>query len=190
MNRGVAMQQLKFLSVMLVALLSVSCASINKQMNDAADITVETKLDPKANMDGYKSYKWLAVGAMLRDPENQWQPPGFAAGDYIKMKIDKELKAKEFVLNQKGEADLGVVFTLGVNMDAHKLKVNPETDQEEMLKVAQGALVVAMIDMRTGFVVWVGKATGENKIKETGVDDERTRKRLQYVITTMLEDIK
>ena len=102
------------------------------------------------------------------------------------------MKGKGYTAKGEG-ADLGVAYFLGFDMDAQKFKMNPDTNLKEMKEVSKAALVVVLVDMRTGFIVWMGEAsrssdktvTGRNKVD----DNETIRKRLNYAITKMFDDL-
>ncbi len=178
------------LMVAVFALLLSGCASTGDNV-DTSDIEVTAKTDAKANMSGYKSYSWVAVGAALNDPEGKWQPPGFAAGDVIKHLIDTEMMAKGYALKAR-DADLGAAFFLGLDMKSRNLKLGPDADKKDLEGVPAGALVVVLVDMRSGVVVWMGQASGKaqkNAEGENIVDDKRTLKRLKYVVTKMFDAI-
>lgn len=187
------MKKLIPLVIAVWALLAAGCESMDMMGGDADtdDIKVTAQTDDKANLSGYKTYSWIAVGAVLNDPEGKWQPPGFKAGDEIKNLIDDQMKNKGYTA-KGNDADLGVAFFLGIDMDSRKFKMNPETKMKEMQDVAKAALVVVLVDMRTGFIVWMGEAsrsatktvTGRNK-----VDDEKTRKRINYAISEMFKQM-
>jgi hypothetical protein len=178
----------------VLAILVSGCESMGIGPSDPAleGIEVSSKTDEKANMSGFKSYSWIAVGAVLNDPEGKWQPPGFKAGEEIKNLIDDQMKDKGYTLKGDG-ADLGAAFFLGLDMAARKFKVNPETNMKEMQDVAKAALVVVLVDMRSGFIVWMGEASrsatktaeGENVVD----DNETIRKRLDYVVSEMFKDL-
>ena len=177
-----------------LALLIAGCSGNGVMGGDSisSDIKVSSRVDDKANLSGYKTYSWIAVGAVLNDPDGKWQPPGFKAGEEIKNLIDDQMKDKGYTA--KGDsADLGVAYFLGIDMAAREFKMNDETKQKEMQEVSKAALVVVLVDMRTGFVVWMGEAsratektvTGRNKVD----DNETLRKRINYAISEMFNQM-
>ncbi len=70
-------------------------------------------------------------------------------------------------------------------MEALKLKQNPETKLTSLGNVPQVGLVVVLIDSETGFVTWVGIATGEIK----NLDSETVKKRLEYAVNAMFNEL-
>ncbi len=182
------------LAFVALALFVSGCAEMGVVGGDSvtSDVEVTVQTDDKVNLSGYKTYSWIAVGAVLNDPDGKWQPPGFKAGEVIKNLIDDEMKNKGYTAKDNG-ADLGVAFFIGIDMKARKFKMNPETSMKEMQDVAKAALVVVLVDMRTGFIVWMGEASRSAETTVTGrnkVDDNETiRKRLNYAVTEMFKEM-
>ena len=172
----------KHYSVMFAAflLLLTGCASVT------SDIKVDTAMDPKAKLSGYKTYAWLGAMKMLNDPKHLWETPKIDVAGDIKYLIDRNMRKHGIMLSKPEDADLGVTFFVGVDMQAMKLKTDPETRKQLLQNVPGGALVVALIDAETGYVVWVGKATAE--IQENA-SPELVRERLDYAITEMFKKL-
>jgi hypothetical protein len=120
------------------------------------DIRVEAEADPKTNFGGYKTYAWLGAAAILNDPDphGQWEPPEFDADAEIKYLIDRELR-KRGMMPSYTDPDLLVAFAAGIDMEALKLKVDPETKIDVPEKVPSGGLVVLFVDGQSGSVNWV-----------------------------------
>ena len=161
-------------------LLLSGCASTTK------DIVVDSAKDPKVNLSGYKSYAWLGAAKFLNDPSGNWEPPQFDLAGDIKYLVDREMKKRGIVLVEPAEADLAVAFFVGVDMDAQKLKKDPDTKVEMLKNIPKGALVVALVDVSTGFVVWIGKATAEI---QQGASTELAQERLDYAISKMFKEM-
>ncbi len=165
-------------AVLAVTLILMSgCASIT------SDIKVDAKTAATADLNGYKTYAWLGKGALLRDPDRQWQPPTMNIAGDVKYLIDRELR-KRGIFSSVSKPELAVVFFMGVDMKAMKLKMDPQTKKEMMENVPKAALVIAFVDTKTKFVVWMGKATAE--IQENS-SDEVVRERLDYAVTEMMK---
>lgn len=166
----------------LIAMIFVAgCSSVPTK-----DITIVTQADPKINFDGYTSYTWAGSLSILRDPTGQWEPPAYDADAEIKYLIDRELR-KKGLMESSTNPDLIAAFAVGVDTEALKLKVDPETDMEVAEEVPAGGLLVVLIDADTGFVAWAGVATAELMEKP---DTETAKARLDYVVTKMLKDLK
>jgi len=170
---------LTFFGVLVFSLLT-ACSTVSTQ-----DIKVEAESDPKANLAAYHSYVWLGALGVLNDPEEKWQPTDVDLAGDIKYLIDRELR-KHKIFGAKEKADLGVAYFLGVDMDAMQLKNDPETQVDVLENVPKGALVVTLVDMKTGYVVWLGSAKA-NIIKQFKA--EVARERLDYSISTMFKNL-
>lgn len=174
----------KLLNLPLLLMLSLvlvfsGCASV-----PTSDIKVEAEADPKANFKGYKSYGWLGAGAVLNDPQGQWKPPSFDAAAEVRFLVDRELRARG--LSESANPDMMVAFAAGVDMAALKLKSDPKTKIEALENVPQGALVLALVDSASGFVIWVGTATAD---VQTAADEKTAKARLDYAVTHLVTQI-
>jgi hypothetical protein len=149
------------------------------------DITFNSQADPKANLSGYQTFTWLGSASIVNDAEGQWEPPGFDADAEIKHLIDRELR-KRGMSENKNEPDLLVVFAAGVDMEALELKEDPETEMDMLVTVPQGGLLIGFLDSETGFVVWLGVATGE---VQDDVDEQTVKARLDYAVTRLFSEI-
>lgn len=165
-----------FIATLLVALLS-GCASITN------DIKADAEADPTIKFSGYKSYAWIGDVGVLHDPEGKWQPPKMNVADNIKTLVDRELQKRGYY-NYAENPDLAVVFFMGVDMENMKLKSDPNTKQDILKNVPSAGLVVALVDVKTEYVVWVGKASGE---LQKNPSDETIRTRLDYAVTEMFK---
>jgi hypothetical protein len=149
------------------------------------DIKVDAQADPKAKFSGYKTYTWLGTAAILNDPDGKWEPRGFDADAEIKFLVDRELRKRGMSENLTNP-DLAVGFALGVDMDALGLKVDPKTKMDVLQNVPQAALLLALVDVESGFVIYVGAATAE--IQEN-VDEKTAKARLDYAVTQLIQKI-
>lgn len=174
------MKKLYTSGLVIVLLLMTGCASVTK------DIIIDTETSPLAEFDSYKTYAWMGKMAVLRDPDKKWQPPNMNISGDIKYLVDRELRRKG-VYNALTKPDLGVVFFVGVDMEAMKLKVDPETNADILKNVPKAALVVALIDTKTEYVVWMGKAIAE---VQNNKDVEIVRIRLDYAVRGMFKAFK
>ena len=186
----------KSLLAACIVLLS-GCAACNKDkqetelithvvVNNMQDIQVDAKTNPKTNLSGYKTYAWLGAAKALNDPSKKWQPPKMDITGDIKYLIDRELR-KHNINSTTVEPDLAVAFVIGVDMDALELKDDPATQGDILENIPQGALVVALIDIETGYAVWVGVAKA-NIIE--GASAELVRERLDYAVSNMFDLLK
>ncbi len=174
------MNKLYISGLAMLLLVMAGCASVTK------DIVIETEASPLAKFDSYKTYAWLGEMSLLRDPEEKWQPPKMNISGDIKYLVDRELRKKD-VYNELTAPDLGVVFFVGVDMEAMKLKVDKETNADIIKNVPKAALVVALIDTKTEYVVWMGKATAD---VQNSKDVDVVRQRLDYAVREMFKSFK
>ena len=122
---------------------------------------------------------------ILNDPEGKWEPPGVDVDAEIRFLVDRELRKRGMNENSMNP-DLYVAYVLGVDMDALKLKENPDTKISTLKNVPGGALLMVLIDAQSTNAVWAGLATAEI---QQGLDKETRKKRLDYVITNMLKEL-
>lgn len=149
------------------------------------DIKVEAEADPKVKFSGYKSYAWLGSVGILSDPEGKWKQPEFDVDTQIRFLIDRELRMRG--LSETGsKPDMLVAYAMGVDMDALKIKENPETKQKMLKNAPKGALLVILVDPKTEYVMWLGSASAD---VQKNPDTETIKKRLDYAVTQMMKTI-
>jgi PBP1b-binding outer membrane lipoprotein LpoB len=167
---------LVFLSAML--LLLSGCASVT------SDIRVGAEPAPGATIaNNYKTYDWLGSFSLLNDPNNTWQPPDVNIAGDIKFLIDRELR-KKGIQRAIDTPDLTVTFLVGVDMENQILKLDPDTKIELKKKIPKAALVVALMEVDSGDIVWLGVADAEI---QKGVTAEVMRQRLDYAVREMFK---
>jgi len=167
------------LTVLVMVGFIAGCASVPKD-----DIKVATEADPKVNFGGYKTYAWLGSIGIVNDPQGHWEPPKFDADAEIVFLINETLR-KRGMSEVNNNPDMLIAYFVGVDMDATKVKQNPETKITSLENVPKTALVVTLIDPQTEFVTWAAVATGEIK----NLDSETAKKRLAYVVNTMFKGL-
>jgi len=165
---------------LFIAVLLVGCASAPTK-----DIAVRAVADPKVDFSGYKSYVWLGAASIVNDPLGQWEAPDFDADAEIKYLIDRELRKRDMTQNSL-DPDLIVAFAAGIDMDALGLKVNPETKMKTLENVPQGGLLIALVDSKTGFVIWTGQAKAELMDQP---DTDTVKARLDHAVTQLFRKI-
>ena len=159
-------------SIMMLA----ACAT-----TPTGDISVDAEADPKARFSGFKTYAWLASAQIVYDPEGQWEPKNVDIDAEVQAIIDSELK-KRGMTGVSTSPDMLVAYAAGVDMTTLGLKENPETGEKLLENIPGAALVVALIDADTGYVIWIGEAVGE--VQEQ-VDQATVRARIEYAIREM-----
>ncbi|MDO8845107.1 DUF4136 domain-containing protein [Methylicorpusculum sp.] len=173
------MKKISLFAMFAFLLLLSGCTSVTSGIN------VSAEADETVKFSGYKSYAWIGDVAVLDDPENKWQPPKMNVAEDIKFLIDRELR-KRGLVNHAENPDLAVIFFMGVDMEAMKLKTDPKTKKDILKKVPGASLMVALIDAKTEYAIWVGEASSdltENPSEET------LRKRLDYAVTEMFKKL-
>ena len=160
----------------LTIILSACASKLTK------DIEVETASDPKVNLKAYTKYAWLGSAALLNDPEGKWQPAKFDISSDIKFLIDRELRNNGLSEVADQDAEVAISFFTGVDMEAKGLKADPKTQVEIPANVPKAALIVVALDIQTGFVIWMGVATGDI-IEDASI--ETTKARIDYAVTKM-----
>jgi len=163
-----------------IMLLVAGCAS-----SVTKDIMVDADIDPKANMKGYSTYTWLGSAAIVYDPEGKWEPPQFDADAEIKFLIDRELRARGMT-ESAANPDLIIAYAAGIDMASMEIKIDPESNLETLIDVPMGALVVALIDGKTGLAIWGGVATAEI---QQNPEQDVIKKRLDYAVSSMFKQL-
>ena len=171
------MKKIYPLALLFLAMLISACTSPLTK-----DIEVEAASDPKVNLSAFSKYAWIGSAAVLNDPEGKWQPAEFDISSDIKFLIDRELRSKDLIEVGDEDAEIAMSFFTGVDMEAQGLKVDPKTNVEIPSNVPKAALIVVALDVKTGFVVWIGVATGNINENATVAT---TKVRLDYAITKM-----
>jgi len=145
------------------------------------DIQVDAEADAKASFSGFKTYAWLASAQIVNDPEGQWEPRNVDIDAEVQSIIDSELQ-KRGMTEVSTNPDMMVAYAAGVDMTTLGLKENPETKEKLLENIPQAALVVALIDADTGYVIWIAEAVGE--VQEQA-DEATVRARIDYAIKEM-----
>jgi len=166
----------KLLALCLLPFLILGCAN-----SLTSDISIETEANPKVDFKGYKTYSWIGTAAIVNDPEGRWAPPAFDADAEITFLINRELHARGMVETQV-DPDMLVFYGAGIDMQSMEIKIDPNTDLEQMVNVPKGALTVLLIDAASELAIWGGAAIAEVK---QDPDLEVIRKRLAYAIEKM-----
>ncbi|NNJ95068.1 MAG: DUF4136 domain-containing protein [Halobacteria archaeon] len=170
------MRQLLHLFAFVFIMMLTACTTAPTK-----DITVDAEADPKASFSGFKTYAWLASAQIVFDPEGQWEPRNVDIDAEVQLMINNELR-KRGITEVRGNPDMLVAYAAGVDMTALGLKQDPETKEKLLANIPKAALVVALIDADTGYVVWIAEAAGQ--VQEQP-DAATVRARLEYAIGEM-----
>jgi len=168
---------MKHLFLLLSALLITACVTLTN------DIEVETHASPDVDFSAYKSYAWVGSAQIVFDPIGQWEQPTLDTDEEVKFNINKELRNKG-LFEVTSDPDLLVAFAAGVDMTYLELKEDPDSKKKVLTNVPKAALVVALIDARTGYTVWLGYAEGKVQKQQT---IENIRKRIEYAVNRIFK---
>lgn len=163
----------------ILLILLGGCASVTR------DIRVNGAADKSINFAAYNSYTWLGDQASLHDPFGKWQPPKMDVAGEIRFLIDREMQKRGYQ-NYARDADLAVIFFIGVDMEAMQLKTDPSSGQDILNNVPAAGLTVALIDTKTDYVVWTGRAMGD---LQESPSNEVVRERLGFAISEMFKQM-
>ena len=168
-------QTLRLLTLSMIVLLT-ACSTV-----PTSDISVDAESDPRASFSGFKTYAWLASAQVLFDPEGQWEPRNVDIDAEVESIINSELQ-KRGITEVNTDPDMMVAYAAGVDMTTLGLKENPETGEKLLENIPGAALVVALIDAESGYVIWIGEAVGE---VQQQADEATVRARIEYAIREM-----
>ena len=169
-------KHLPFFAIALIFLSGCMSASVK-------DIKISSEAAPKANFNGYSTYAWLGSAMVLNDPAGQWEPNGFDADAEIKYLIDRELRNRG-MSEDSNAPDLLAVFAAGVDMESLELKTDPKTKTDIMKEIPQGGLLIAFLDSDTGFIIWIGVASGDI---QTETSEKLVKQRLDYAVKKLIK---
>jgi len=117
------------------------------------------------------------------DPIGQWEQPTLDTDEEVKFNINRELRSRG-LFEVTSDPDLLVAFAAGVDMTTLELKEDPNAKKPILTNVPKAALIVALIDARTGYTVWLGYAEGRVQ-KQQSI--ENIQKRIDYAVRTMFK---
>lgn len=166
---------LRLISLAFVMMLAACTTAPTK------DISVDAEADPKARLSGFKTYAWLAAAEIVFDPEGQWEPRNVDIDAEVQLMISNELH-KRGIAEVSSNPDMLVAYAAGIDMTTLGLKQNPETRETLLANIPSAALVVALVDADTGYVIWVAEAVGE---VQQQADEATVRARIDYAISEM-----
>ena len=148
------------------------------------DIETVTYYDPDHDFTQYRTYAWAGTAQVLFDPIGQWEKPTLDTDEELRFAINEQLHARNMVqVNHK--PDLLVTFAAGVDMTHLELKQDPAGELETPVNIPKAALIIALIDGHTGYLVWMGQAEG-NARQQNSI--EYIRQRIDYAVTELFSD--
>jgi len=84
------------------------------------------------------------------------------------------------------DPDLLVAFAAGIDTTALELKEKPGSETKVLQNTPKAALVIALIDADTGYLVWMGYAVGDAQEQQT---IENIRIRIDYAVREILKPL-
>jgi hypothetical protein len=175
-NQEITVKQILRLLALSLSVFLIACTTAPTK-----DIQVDAETDPKAGFSGFKTYAWLASAQIVFDPEGQWEPRNVDIDAEVQFIINSELR-KRGKTEVSTNPDMLVAYAAGVDMTTLGLKENPETGEKLLENIPGAALIVALIDADTGYVIWLGEAVGE---VQQQTDEATVRARIEYAIKEM-----
>jgi len=169
-----------FSGILPGVLLIISCATLTQ------DIIVKTNASPDVDFNSYKSYAWAGSAKIVFDPIGQWEQPTLDTDEEVKFNIDKQMREKG-LFEVEENPDLLVAFAAGIDMTFLELKEDPDSNKQVITNVPKAALVIALVDTRTGYTVWLGFAEGEVQ-KQQSI--ENIRARIEYAVKEIFRSFK
>ena len=166
---------LSFSTIVSILIIS-SCATLTD------DIEINTQSDENVNYSNYKTYAWAGSEKIVYDPIGQWEQPTLDTDEEVKYIVNRELR-KHGMHQVETNPDLFVAYAAGVDTSVLELREDPNHDKEVLTNVPKAALVIALIDAKTGYTVWLGYAVGDVQQQRT-IDD--IRERIDYAVSEIL----
>jgi len=165
--------------LLLIAMSLGACTTLT------SDIKTETQVAADADFSVYRTYAWAGSAKVVFDPVGQWEQPTLDTDEEVRFLINRELRARNFV-QVDTEPDLLVAFAAGIDTTALDLKDDPNSNDPVLTTVPKAALVVAMVDVKTGYIIWLGYATGD--VQEQ-LSIEQIRARIDYAVSEIFKPL-
>ena len=160
------------LTTFIAIAITSSCATLT------SDIEVESHTNPDINYDNYKTYAWAGSAQIVFDPVGQWEQPTLDMDEEVRFVINRELRNYGIYQVEK-DPDLLVAFAAGIDTTVLELKEDPNSDKKILTNAPKAALLTALIDANTGYVVWLGFAVGDVQEQQSV---ENIRARIDYAV--------
>lgn len=160
------------IAAFIVISITSSCATLTE------DIEVESHANPDINYDIYRTYAWAGSAQIIYDPIGQWEQPTLDMDEEVRFVVNRELR-NYGIYQVEHNPDLLVAFAAGIDTTALELKEDPNSDKKILTNVPKAALVIALIDTNTRYVVWLGYAVGDVQQQQSV---ENIRARIDYAV--------
>lgn len=167
------------ITAVVITLMITSCATIT------SDIEVQTHFHADTDFNAYKTYAWAGSAQIVFDPIGQWEQPTLDTDEEVRFVINRELRARS--INQVDlDPDLLVAFAAGVDATSLELTEHPDNEEDVLATLPKAALVIALVDADTGYVVWMGYASGEVQQQQS---IETIRARIDYAVSKIFKQL-
>jgi len=168
-------------SAVLGVALCLSCAS-----TPTSDIKVHSAMDAKSNIAAYKSYAWDTNAGILKDRTGMWIPKEVDTQSEVQFLIDKKLRERGMTVVQESP-DLLVSMLIAADVkEVEEIKAKHGGTVTGLDPVGKGALLVELVDARTGNTVWLGAAEGDVRGSNSL---EVSKQRLAYAVDKLFEQL-
>lgn len=159
-----------------IALLS-SCTTLTE------DISIDVQSDPTVHYESYKTYAWSGSAQIVFDAIGQWEQPTLDTDEEVRFIINRELRAHG--LHQvENNPDLYVSFSAGIDTTILELKEDPSSEKIILTNTPKAALVIALVDGKSGYAIWLGHAIGDAQDRRS-IEDIRTR--IDYAVSQIFK---
>jgi hypothetical protein len=149
-----------------------------------SDIEVESVTNEKANLQGYKTYQFLEdSGVVEMDDNGKLKDAASEVSAMIEEVINDQLQKKGKRPVAKSP-DFFVAYVGGTDKEAIKVRLDAKGKQI-VESSPEAALLIMLIDAKTGEVLKVSTAEGELK----SLSKAEQKERIEYAVKKMLQDI-
>lgn len=172
-----SIKKLHVLSLLIATLFISSCATLT------GDINVETHAESGIDLSAYKTYSWAGSAEIIFDPVGQWEQPTLDTDEEVRSATDRELH-KQGMTQTEDHPDVLVAFAAGIDTTVLELKEDPDLNKKELHNVPKAALLIALVDANTGYVIWFGFAEGDAQ-QQRSIEDIRAR--IDYAVSEIFK---
>jgi len=158
-------------------LLLASCSSLND------DIRVATATDPGVDLHARRTYSWAVSVGAVADSTGTWSRPGSDLNAELRAAVSRELRAAGYSEVHAGADVYIAMLVLGDRAEIEKVAHEPGAPADPTI-LTEGALLVEMLDAKTGRVLWRG---GAHSMTETMHTDAEMTKRIDYAVNEMFK---
>ena len=168
-------------SIILMAVVALFTTSCNPEFKD---IKVSAENEEGLDMSKYETYAWLGSAQIIHDELGQWDPPGEMDADLeIRSMITKQMNKHKLKINETNP-DLLIGYAAGIDLNVVEANENVKTGSIDFKQTPKGALIISIMDAKTGNIIWLGVADADVRVKPKA---NRAKRRLQYAVKEMFK---